>query len=73
MLKNIKGILTTVLMDLTRFKICDFTVGGSNPCCCTEDEPHPNFARNLSSCNTQTAFRQSSEASNKVQRVNIST
>lgn len=26
-------LLTTVLMDRTRLRICDFTVGGSKACC----------------------------------------
>lgn len=67
----INGILVTVLIDLTKFKIWNFTVDwSSNPWFGLLD-PHPIFCINLSSCNTQTAFKQSRDASNKFHNVSI--
>jgi len=70
------GYLTTVLIDLIRWRIWSFVevtcVVSPNPSRWVGFFiPNPNFDRNLSSFNTHTAFRQSSVASNKFHRVII--
>jgi len=75
MLIAISGYLTTVLIDLIRWRICSFV---DEPCAASPNpsrwllgfrRPNPNFERNLSSFNTHTAFRHRRVASNKFHKV----
>ena len=68
--RNISGTRATVRIDLTRFMSCDFIVGGSpNPWTFCQGA-QPTLARNLSSFNTQTAFKHNKVASKRDHKVN---
>ena len=68
-LKKISGILVTVLIDLTKWRIWVFTVGCSPNPWTGAFAPQPILLRNLSSCKIQTAFKHKIAASNKFHRV----